>query len=111
MLSRNKVRKEVRVPSRYLDANLIIYALNASIADSYVPWTYQEAVSCPDSSKWHFAMENESESLKKHNTWILVTKPENKKIILCQWVDMIKNSLPIGDSNCLKAKLVEKRFT
>lgn len=69
LLSKDRVIREIRTFSRYIDANLVIYALNVSLADSYVLGTFQEAISCPNSSKWKLAMKDEIDS------YILVTKP------------------------------------
>ena len=111
LLSRDRTRRTIRVPSRFLDANLVIYALNVSVADNYVPENFQDAISCSDSSKWQRAMNEELESLKKNKTWILVNKPENKKLVSCKWVYRIKESLPLNDPNKFKARLVAKGFT
>nr|GEV80960.1 zinc finger, CCHC-type [Tanacetum cinerariifolium] len=47
--------------------------------DTHEPLTYQEVVSCEDSSKWKAAMKEEIDSLRKNNTWELVDHPVGQK--------------------------------
>ena len=49
-------------------------------------------------------MNSEIECLKKNNTWVVVDKPQNKKIIDVKWVYKRK-----GDDS-LKARLVVRGF-
>ena len=45
---------------------------------------------CGDKLKWYAAMHDEITSLKKNNTWILVEKPHNKKLIGSKWIFKLK---------------------
>lgn len=55
-----------------------------------------------DQSK--LAMDKEMDSLKSNNTWILVEKPEDKKVLYVKWVYKKKPNV------IYKAKLVVKGF-
>ncbi|GKB54852.1 retrovirus-related pol polyprotein from transposon TNT 1-94, partial [Tanacetum coccineum] len=58
------------------ESNMAAYAFAAvEEEDTHEPLTYQEAVSCEDSSKWKAAMEKEMDSLRKNKTWELVDHP------------------------------------
>ncbi|KAG8472449.1 hypothetical protein CXB51_034191 [Gossypium anomalum] len=54
---------------------------------------YSEAISCEDSEKWMFAMQEEMESLHKNKTWDLVKLPKGKKTVRCKWVFKKKKGL------------------
>lgn len=42
---------------------------------------YEEAMNSEDSKNWNNAMENEMNSLSKNETWILVNKPKDAKVL------------------------------
>ncbi|KAG8483133.1 hypothetical protein CXB51_022087 [Gossypium anomalum] len=54
-------------PQKYAEADLVAYALNVAedIDANQEPSNYSEAISCEDSEKWMFAMQEEMESLHK----------------------------------------------
>ena len=65
--------REIRIitpPQKYGEANLVAYALSVAdnIESSKEPSTYEEAISCSDSSKWVIVMQEEMESLHKNGT-------------------------------------------
>ena len=66
---------------------------------------------CKHSSKLKLAMEEEMQSLRKNNTWELVTKLENHKILDYKWIYKIKEGNTPGDQVQYKARLVAKGFT
>ncbi|KAG8480749.1 hypothetical protein CXB51_025125 [Gossypium anomalum] len=74
-------RREIKPPKKYAEADLVAYALNVAedIDANQEPSNYSEAVSCEDSEKWMFAMQEEMESLHKNRTWDLVKLPKGKK--------------------------------
>lgn len=111
LLSTYRTRKEIKRPSRYLDANLVIYALNASYTNYYKLKIFQDASTCFDSSKWLKNMDEELDSLNKNQTWILLDNPNNEKRVTCKWVYRIKESLLENDSTRFKVRLVAKSFT
>ncbi|KAG8498899.1 hypothetical protein CXB51_005256 [Gossypium anomalum] len=73
-IAKNKTRREIKPPKKYAEADLAAYALNVTedIDTNQEPSNYSEAVSCEDSEKWMFAMQEEMESLHKNRTWDLV---------------------------------------
>ena len=55
-------------------------------------------------------MQLEFDALRKNNTWVLVSKLPNQKIISCKWVYKIKLKLD-GSLKRHKARLVAKGYT
>ena len=57
-VARDKERRTIKPPQKYGEADLVAYALSVAdnIESSEEPSTYEEAVSCSDSSKWMIAM-------------------------------------------------------
>ncbi|KAL0360855.1 UNVERIFIED_CONTAM: Retrovirus-related Pol polyprotein from transposon TNT 1-94 [Sesamum radiatum] len=101
-LARDRVRRETRIPSRFRDFDL---ALNV---EDLEPLTYEEALGSKNSEQWKQAMNEEMESLRKNNTWVLVPKPKNASVIDCKWLFKIKQE---NESTRYKARLVAKDFT
>lgn len=56
-------------------------------------------------------MEEEIKSLMKNGTWVLVNKPNKKKIVGCKWVFKFKEGIPGVEPPRFKARLVAKGFT
>ena len=54
------------------------------------PSTFQEALSCPNASRWMVAMQEGMEALHKNQTWELVALPKGQKAIGNKWVYKIK---------------------
>ncbi|KAG8502824.1 hypothetical protein CXB51_000466 [Gossypium anomalum] len=75
------------------------------------PSNYSEAVSCEDSEKWMFAMQEEMKSLHKNRTWDLVKLPKGKKAIRCKWVFKKKEGTPRVKEPRYKARLVAKGYS
>lgn len=50
------------------------------------PETLHEALSAPDKEEWKAAIQSELDSLKASNTWELVPRPKDRKVIKCKWV-------------------------
>ncbi|KAL0367537.1 UNVERIFIED_CONTAM: Retrovirus-related Pol polyprotein from transposon TNT 1-94 [Sesamum radiatum] len=101
-LARDRERRETRIPSRYKDFDL---ALNI---ENFEPLTYEEALESVNSKHWKKAMNEEFDSLKKNNTWILVPKPKNALVIDCKWLFKLKQE---NEATRYKARLVAKGFT
>jgi hypothetical protein len=74
------------------------------------PLTYKEAVNSPNATEWQKAMEAEINSLNENNTWILVPKPKDRKIISSKWAYKTKYNID-GTIERYKARLVAKGFT
>lgn len=93
-LARDKSRRQIRQPSRYANADLVYYALNAevdSIKDE--PNSFTEAINSKESQNWLEAMDEEMNSLLKNKTWILVEKPPKIKLVGCKWLYKVKETV------------------
>ncbi|KAG8501441.1 hypothetical protein CXB51_003771 [Gossypium anomalum] len=66
-IAKNRTKREIKPPKKYAEADLVAYALNVAedIDANQEPSNYSEAISCEDSEKWMFAMQEEMESLHK----------------------------------------------
>ena len=86
-ISRDTKRRTIKPPQKYGEADLVAYALSVvdNIESNEEPSTYEEALSCSDSSKWMIAMQEEMKS-HKNRTWDMVRLPKGKKTIRCEWV-------------------------
>ncbi|KAG8498865.1 hypothetical protein CXB51_005704 [Gossypium anomalum] len=106
-------RRKIKPPKKYAEDDLVTYALNVTedIDANQEPSNYSEAVSCEDSEKWMFVMQEEIESLHKNKTWDLVKLPKVKKAIHCKWVFKKKEwSLGLEEPR-YKARLVAKGYS
>lgn len=50
------------------------------------------------------------ESLHSNNTWVLVDKPSDKRLIMCKWLYKLKDGDSTGNPR-YKARLVAKGYT
>ncbi|KAH9752645.1 hypothetical protein KPL71_014775 [Citrus sinensis] len=75
------------------------------------PLSYKEAMRCEDKLKWYATMQDEIVSLKKNNTWILVDRPSNKKLVGSKWIFKLKAGASENEPPRHKARLVAKGFT
>ncbi|KAH9804147.1 hypothetical protein KPL71_002018 [Citrus sinensis] len=111
-LARDRERRVIKMPKKYGIADLISYALN--VAEEVIgeePSSYKQAMNSRDKTKWLSAMEEEISSLKKNNTWILVRKPEDRKLVGCKWIFKLKDGATSEEPPRYKARLVAKGFT
>ena len=91
-LTRDRVQRERQAPIRYGYADLVAYALTCA-ADSIEaqPLTFEETIVYDSKKQWKDAMEAELFSLQKNQTWSLVPKPHNQKLIQSKWIYKIKS--------------------
>ncbi|KAG8492340.1 hypothetical protein CXB51_009634 [Gossypium anomalum] len=77
-IAKNRTKREIKPPKKYDEADLVAYALNATedIDANQETSNYSEEISCEDSEKWMFVMQEEMESLHKNRTWDLVKLPK-----------------------------------
>ena len=47
-----------------------------------------------DKDLWLQAMEEEMTALKKNNTWKVVDKPKDQKMVRCKWMFKKKDGIP-----------------
>lgn len=91
-LVRDRERRTIRMPEKNGIVNLISYALRVGEELSgEEPMSYKEAMCRSDKAKWLAVMEEELASLRKNNTWILVEKPLNKRLVGCKWIYKLKD--------------------
>ncbi|UYV65505.1 hypothetical protein LAZ67_3004542, partial [Cordylochernes scorpioides] len=74
------------------------------------PTSYKEAIQGPEAEHWLEAIEEELESLRKHNVWELTELPKDSAPIACRWV-LHKKTNAEGQVVRYKARLVAKGFT
>ena len=70
----------MRASSRYGYVDFMAYVV--IVADE--PKSYIEAVNSKERSQWLENMNDEMQSLYKNDTWRLVDKPRNQKILGCK---------------------------
>ncbi|MCO5599980.1 hypothetical protein L7F22_054087 [Adiantum nelumboides] len=69
-----------------------------------------EALSSPEASSWHQAMDFKYQSLMANGTWQLVPAPPNRKLVTCKWL-LRKKFHANGSVSRYKAQLVARGFT
>ncbi|KAG8482827.1 hypothetical protein CXB51_024187 [Gossypium anomalum] len=92
---------------QYTEADLVSYALNVAedIDANQEPSNYSEAVSCEDSEKWIFAIQEEMKSLHKNRIWDLVKLPKGKKASQIPGVDFTDVFSPVVKHSSIRALL------
>ena len=86
-LARDKQKKQVKHPKRYDQAEMTTFAL--SVAEKIVAMelkTYQEAINNNKTDQWVKTIQEEMDFLRKNETWELVTKPKDRKLVGSKWV-------------------------
>lgn len=112
LLARDRDRREIRTPARFSYADLVFSALVAAQSvQKSEPSSYSEAIRSNQKDKWVEAMESEMNSLRINQTWVLITKPKNKRLVQCKWLYKIKDGIDSNDPPRYKARLVAKGFT
>lgn len=71
------------------------------------PASYNAALKSPERNEWLRAMKREMESLKNYQTWELVDRPKDKKVIKNRWVYQSKEGT---EKAPFKARLVVKGY-
>lgn len=74
-----------------------------------VPQTFKEAVESANSKQWKKAMDEEIQSLRENNTYILTELPKGKKTVGGKWVYSVKNDNKGNDK--YKARFVAKGYS
>ena len=111
-LAKDRERRVSKVPKRYGIADLVSYALMvANDVSGEEPISYKEAMRSKQISEWLTTMKEEIASLKKNDTWVLVDKPTNKKLVGSKWVFKLNEWITGVEKSRYKARLVVKGFT
>ena len=71
----------------------------------------QGAIACKDRKNWLTAMDEEMKSLYDNNTWSLVKRPTDSRLVSCKWIFKIKKGIPGVERGRFKARLVARGFT
>ena len=69
------------------------------------PANYREAMSMEDAEQWEQSIQRELASLYKNQTWTVVPRPKDAKVVKSRWVFRIK------DNGIYKARFCAKGFT
>ncbi|KAH9657298.1 Integrase catalytic domain-containing protein [Citrus sinensis] len=111
-LARDREMRVIRMPKRFGIADLISYAL--TVAEEVIGEelsSYKQAMNSRDKSNWLSIMKKEMASLKKNDTWILVEKPMERKLVECKWIFKLKEGVAGVEPPRYKVRLVAKGFT
>lgn len=93
-ITRDRPRREIRRPARYSDdEGLIAYTLSVTkeVPEGVDPSIYTEAISCPNSSNWILAMQEEVKSLQKNQIWKLCELPKGRRALTAKWIYKKRN--------------------
>src|SRR5579859_5667748 len=86
---------------------LIAKAFKAVVKGNWKwPRNYSEARAAEDAKQWESAMQKEYDSIMKNDTWTLVPRPKDAKVVKSRWVLQIKDV-----NNLYKARFCTKGFT
>lgn len=103
-LARDRTRKDNKT-QKLGYADLTAYAFTvATDLDEVEPIDYDQAVTCKESDEWVKAMREKMLLLEKNNTWTLVDKPENQKLVGSKWIFKKKEGIPRVDLPRYKGK-------
>ena len=115
-LARDRPRRHVVPPIRLNDYDCseeeIAFALYiAEVVNIKEPHDLTEAKASRDWIKLNAATDDEMDSLRRNETWILVDKPVNRKIISCRWLFKIMPGVEGVEPERHKVRLVARGFT
>ena len=88
-------------------ANLV---LSESADMSQDPEQFSDIARRDDKELWDDAVLQELQSLQKHRTWNVVTRPAGKNVIKCRWVFKTKRN-EYGEISRCKARVVVKGYS
>ena len=112
MLARDRVRREIRPPSKYAHTDIIAYALN--IGDTIEldePVTFTEVSKSKDKANWLKAIKEEMDSLLKNKTRTIVKRPQDQRVISCKWIYKRKPGIPGVEATRFKAWVIAKGYS
>lgn len=94
-------RSKIQTPSRYRH--------NANVAEYIEPMTYEEATNSTEAAQWVGAIQNEFKAHEENNTWRLVKRTPEMRLIDSKWVFRVKKDAD-GKSHRFKARLCARGF-
>lgn len=84
-MARDRVRKNNRLPFRYAQTDLIADAFQiGDVIEPNVPLNYKQVCKSKNKVEWLKTMQDEMNSLHKNETWSLVNRFVNQKVIGCK---------------------------
>jgi transposase InsO family protein len=100
-----KSKRTKRLPAKYQDYEMGSYmaALSVGCLPSEIPTTYEEAVE----HGWKKAVQEELKAHEENNTWDIVQRPDNIKVIDSKWIFRKKT---VNGQEIKKARLVARGF-
>ena len=111
-LARDRVRRETKAHERYGYADLIAFALFfASEVLEEEPKSYEEVLASKEKGKWLRTMNEEIKYLHDNNTWELIRKPPDSKLVSCKWIYKRKEGIFGVEPERFEARLVARGFT
>ena len=86
-IARDRPRRVIRPPVGFRLNYMVSFALTVAedIVDSESR-NYKKVIGSKDSMEWLKSMEEEMNSLKKNQAWMLVDKPERQLLVGCKWI-------------------------
>ncbi|KAH9687674.1 hypothetical protein KPL70_014852 [Citrus sinensis] len=111
-LTRDRKKRQIKPTRKYGYADLIGFALAAAKdIDDEEPKNFKEATQSLFKEEWQRGMDDEMASLYKNNTWEMVKKPGNRRVVGCKWIFKIKEGTDGSEPRRFKARLVAKGYT
>lgn len=101
-------KRNIKLPPKYDDFDMNVSCLALLTELSHSPNSYSEATASSEWNFWEKAIKDELEALQENDTWELVNKPANKKIISNRWVFRTKSNN--NGETIYKARLVARGF-
>ena len=87
-----------------------VHLVNYSANGDQTPTSYVSAMRLPDAPFWKGATEAELKTLEANDTYTLVDRPKNRKVIGSRWVYKLKVNSATGEKT-YKARLVAKGYS
>lgn len=84
--------------------------LAAEDGDPPEPRDYAEAMRDPHSKMWRLASDEEIMSLDKNETWIVMERLKDRKVIGCRWIYKRKPGIPGVEEPRFKGRVVAKGY-
>ena len=75
------------------------------------PKDYYEANRSANKKQWKAVAVDEMNSLEKNETWDVVDRPKDRKVIECRWIFKIKPGVPGGEPKRYKGRVVAKGYS
>jgi len=66
--------------------------------------TYVQAVQGQESAKWHIAMDQDMEAIRKNKTWRLTNRPVHRRVLKSKWVYKVKNEVDKNGNSATRHK-------